>query len=66
MTVTKRTATRTTASFSRSVGLKAVIGWFVEADRRYREFRRLRQMPDVRLKDMGMTRKEADHAFLTG
>lgn len=40
-----------------------VLIWLVEADRRYREARKLREMPEFRLRDMGMTREDADAAF---
>lgn len=40
------------------------LNWLVEKDRRYREAQTLKTMPYERLDDMGLTRKEADRAFL--
>ena len=50
--------------FSLKGFVTAAIGYLIEADRRHREARKLRKMPDFRLKDMGLTREDADRAFL--
>ena len=42
----------------------SLLGWLVEANRRYRESVKLRNMPDERLRDLGISRKEADQSFL--
>ena len=40
-----------------------VLNWIAERDRRYREKQKLLSLPDERLEDMGMTRKDANMAF---
>ena len=41
-----------------------LLKWLVEANRRYRETVKLRDMPEERLRDMGISPAEADRAFL--
>ena len=43
--------------------LLRLLNWIVEANRQYREKQKLQKMPDERLADMGLTRKEANTAF---
>lgn len=43
-----------------------ILGWLLEADRRYHDMRRLDAMPDERLRDMGMTRRDAARAHRRG
>lgn len=45
------------------IWLKA-LNWLAEKDHSYRQAQTLRQMPSERLDDMGLTRAEADRAFL--
>lgn len=41
-----------------------ILNRIVAADQRYREAQKLKSLPAYRLKDMGMTREDADRAFL--
>lgn len=42
----------------------SLLGWLVEANRNYREHVKLRNMSDERLRDIGISREEADRGFL--
>lgn len=46
--------------------LLRVLLWLSERDRHYRSMRKLERMPSERLKDMGLTRPQADPAFRHG
>ena len=63
--MTIRTQTRSVSSFHpyRNPAV-SLLGWLVEANRNYRESVKLKNMPDERLYDMGISREEADTAFL--
>lgn len=41
-----------------------ILDWLAEKDSRYRQARALADMPAERLADIGLTRAEADRAFL--
>lgn len=41
-----------------------VLNWIADADRRFREAQKLKSLSDEHLADMGMTRADADRAFL--
>jgi uncharacterized protein YjiS (DUF1127 family) len=45
------------------IWLKA-LNWLAEKNGQYRQARKLEEMPDERLADLGLTRTEADSAFL--
>lgn len=53
-----RQATRT------PIWLRA-LNWLADRDAAYRASRKLRNMPDERLEDMGISREEANAAFYT-
>jgi len=40
-----------------------VLNWLAERDRRFREASKLRRMPEERLLDMGMSRRDVAEAF---
>lgn len=63
--MTIQTPTRPVAAYRpyRNPAL-GLLNWLVEANRQYRENVKLRGMPDERLRDMGISRAEADRAFL--
>lgn len=63
--MTTRTQTRPIAAYGpHRKPIVSLLGWLVEANRRYRESVKLRNLPDERLYDMGLSRNEADTAFL--
>ena len=63
--MTIRTQTRSVSTYRpHRKPAVSLLGWLVEANRRYRESVKLRNMPDERLYDMGISREEADAAFL--
>ncbi len=41
-----------------------VLNFLADSDQRYREAQCLKSMPDERLEDMGLTRTDANRAFL--
>lgn len=43
--------------------LMHVLTWLEQRDRRYRAAQKLRNLPDERLEDMGMTRADAETAY---
>ncbi len=53
------TTIRTAATTSRGFGLAGLLNWLVEADRRHREARHVRRLPDHMLRDTGLTRTDA-------
>ena len=59
MTTTIRTAARSVTAPVRGVRLADLLNWLIEADRRHRETRHVRRLPDHLLQDTGMTRTEA-------
>lgn len=70
MTITNLTRTAVVASSEKAQPqwsparlIVSAAAWLMEKDSSYREMRKLRRMPDVRLKDMGLTRKEANTEF---
>jgi uncharacterized protein YjiS (DUF1127 family) len=61
MTTQTRNSTRTTAL--PTIGLRGFIRWILQADARYRAAQKLKNAPDFRLSDMGMSRRDAESAF---
>ena len=61
-----RQAPRTVAPARAGIGqgrgsfLLRALNWLAERDRRYRDARALRSMPDERLEDMGIDRREIE------
>jgi len=51
---------------ARTPVLLRILNWLAERDEAYRMACKLRDMPDVRLKDMGLTRQDANRAFQRG
>lgn len=63
--MTIRTQTRPDATYLPDLNpARSLLGWLVEANRRYREAVKLRDQPEARLRDMGISRAEADRGFL--
>lgn len=59
----------TTASRPRRPGgvgaiLRCVLHWLIARDRAYRDSCHLRDMPDQRLRDIGLSRRDVDTAIL--
>ncbi|MDU8927308.1 hypothetical protein RXV86_07920 [Alisedimentitalea sp. MJ-SS2] len=60
---TENTRTVNETSFAPTAWIVGFLAWLVECDRRYREAHKLRNLPDERLQDMGMTRSDAKNAY---
>lgn len=54
-----------TASLNPLALLAAFAGWLVRLDQGYREIQTLKSLPDERLDDMGLTRKDVGSARLS-
>ncbi len=63
MTVAAKSTRTAQSPRSFAWSFKDLMNWVVEKDQTYRQARKLADMPDERLKDMGMTRRDADTAF---
>lgn len=56
------TATTTTSNNTTSART-GLIGWVLNLDATYRQYRKLISAEDARLADMGLTRKQANNVF---
>lgn len=66
MTITTQTTRIAATRIERDTSVRfllRVLNWIAERDRRYREKQKLLGLPDERLVDMGMKRKDANTAF---
>ena len=53
------TRTLNLATTRKTFSLGGILAWLIEADRRHRMAHHLRQMPQERLDDIGLTRDQA-------
>ncbi len=56
-------AMRSNIQMNRTPILLSILRWLVKLDSKYRQAHKLRTMPDDRLADMGLTRKQVNQKF---
>lgn len=61
--MTGQTRNRARTISFRAIDLRVPLNWILQAEARYRAAQKLKNAPDFRLRDMGMSRHDAETAF---